>query len=246
MQVYRTNSVIKQLGKKDALLPSVTMSQAVAKTFLRDALTVKQLRIEIWESEGGKKAKFTMARQVRIDCISSLGNSLVIDRLALILQASPGNLQDVEDLLFINTDILSAPIVMAVKLSNKGSERTVGIAFADASIRQLGVSEFVDNDLFSNTESLVIQLGVKECVLQVDEKQTDLNLVKLKEVIERCGAVITERKAGEFDFPLLLSCLSRLTKPDACFVLGDFAPKHVEQDLNRLLKENTSSAALRK
>ncbi|KAG8862943.1 MutS-like protein [Tulasnella sp. 330] len=197
MQVYRTNSVIKQLGKKGALLPSVTMSQAVAKTFLRDALTVKQLRIEIWVPEGGKKAKFTLARQ-----------------------ASPGNLQDVEDLLFMNTDILSAPIVMAVKLSNKGNERTVGIAFADASIRQLGVSEFVDNDLFSNTESLVIQLGVKECVLQVDEKKTDLDLVKLKEVIERCGAVITERKAG------------------------DFVPKHVEQDLNRLLKENTSSAAL--
>ncbi|KAG8994263.1 MutS-like protein [Tulasnella sp. JGI-2019a] len=197
MQVYRTNSVIKQLGKKDSLLPSVTMSQAVAKTFLRDALTVKQLRIEIWTSEGGKKSKFTMARQ-----------------------ASPGNLQDVEDLLFLNTDILSPPIVMALKLSTRGNERSVGIAFADASIRQLGVSEFVDNDLFSNTESLVIQLGVKECVLQADEKQKDLDLTKLKEVIERCGAVITERKAGEF------------------------VPKHVEQDLNRLLKENTSSAAL--
>lgn len=87
---------------------------------------------------------------------------------------------------------------MAVKLSNKGNARTVGIAFADASIRQLGVSEFVDNDLFSNTESLVIQLGVKECVVQADEKQSDLDLVKLNAVIERCGAVITERKASEF------------------------------------------------
>lgn len=85
---------------------------------------------------------------------------------------------------------------MALKLSSKNDSRTVGVAFADASIRQLGVSEFVDNDLFSNTESLVIQLGVKECIIPTDEKQQDIDLTKLKEVIERCGAVITERKPG--------------------------------------------------
>ena len=102
-----------------------------------------------------------------------------------------------EDLLFLNTDILAAPIVMAIKLSSKSASRTMGVAFADASVRQLGVSEFVDNDLFSNTESLVIQLGVRECVVQADDKKADFELSKLKELLERCGVVVTDRKAGE-------------------------------------------------
>ena len=69
-----------------------------------------------------------------------------------MLQASPGNLQDVEDLLFVNEDMETAPIVMAVKLSSKGESKMVGVAFADASNREIGVAEFLDNDLFSNTE----------------------------------------------------------------------------------------------
>ncbi|KAG8985310.1 MutS-like protein [Tulasnella sp. 427] len=107
---------------------------------------------------------------------------------------------------------------MAMKLSSKANSRMLGVAFADASIRQLGVSEFADNDLFSNAESLVIQLGVKECVLQHDEK--DFELGKLRELLERCGVVVSTRKAGEF------------------------VPKNVEQDLPRLLKEDSTPPVL--
>lgn len=64
-----------------------------------------------------------------------------------------------EDLLFVNSDLLSAPIVMAIKLAttavgsgDKAKTKAVGIAFADTSSRELGVADFVDNDLFSNTE----------------------------------------------------------------------------------------------
>lgn len=48
--------------------------------------------------------------------------------------------------------MLSAPIVMAVKVFKKENTITIGTAYADASVRHIGVSEFVDNDLFSNTE----------------------------------------------------------------------------------------------
>jgi hypothetical protein len=58
----------------------------------------------------------------------------------------------VEDLLFAHTDLLSSPIVMSIKFAMKESTRTIGIAFADASARKLGVSEFVDDEMFSNTE----------------------------------------------------------------------------------------------
>lgn len=131
---YKTQSVLKYLGKSSSTsnqLPSCTLSNAVAKTFLREALTTRQLRIEIYESDGGgtKSNKW------------KLGKS-----------ASPGNLGDVEELLFANTDMLAAPVILALKLVIKDGVKTVGVAFADTSMQELGVSEFVDNDLFSNTE----------------------------------------------------------------------------------------------
>ena len=46
---------------------------------------------------------------------------------------------------------------MAIKLASapsggKTKLKTVGVAFADTSVRKLGVADFVDNELFSNTE----------------------------------------------------------------------------------------------
>jgi DNA mismatch repair protein MSH2 len=43
----------------------------------------------------------------------------------------------------------------------------------------------------------LIQLGVKECILQEDQKSVNHELAKLKTLIERCGVIVTERKAGE-------------------------------------------------
>ncbi len=67
--VYKTQSVIKYLGatERDQGLPSCTLNQAAAKSFLREALTSKQLRIEIYSTEGGKKnAGWEIAAQVSI------------------------------------------------------------------------------------------------------------------------------------------------------------------------------------
>jgi DNA mismatch repair protein MSH2 len=50
---------------------------------------------------------------------------------------------------------------MAIKLAStsmvpgstsKARSTNVGIAYADTSVRELGVADFVDNDLFSNIE----------------------------------------------------------------------------------------------
>ncbi|KAF9788606.1 DNA mismatch repair protein [Thelephora terrestris] len=190
--VFQTNSVIKNLGAKNNMLPSVSMNQMQATGFLREALTSKQLRVEIWaqESSGKKNAKA---------------------QFKLEKEASPGNLQAVEDLLFVNTELSSAPIVMAIKLATTTSvpgataqakSTGVGVAFADTSTRELGVADFVDNDLFANIETLVIQLSVKEALIASGTKSgntdKDLEVNKLKQVLERCGVVITERKPSEF------------------------------------------------
>ncbi|KAG2066034.1 DNA mismatch repair protein [Suillus decipiens] len=200
--VFRTNSVLKYLGAggKAGGLPSVTLSHTLAHSFLRDALTSKQLRVEIWvpaPGQGRKASKFVLEKE-----------------------ASPGNLQAVEDLLFVNSDVTSAPIVLAVKISsssvtNKGKTKSVGIAFADTSVRELGVADFIDNDLFSNLESLVIQLSVKEAIIPTGTvsgtTDRDLDLSKLKAVFERCSVVVTERKPSEFTAKRVEDDIKKLT-----------------------------------
>ncbi|RDL32552.1 DNA repair protein MutS, III [Venustampulla echinocandica] len=193
--VYKTTSVLRQLGRNDhSGLPSVTMTITVFRNFLRDALFRLGKRVEIWENSGRLNWKVTK-------------------------QASPGNLQDIEEELGGQFD--AAPIILAVKVSAKASEaRNVGVCFADASVRELGVSEFLDNDLYSNFESLLIQLGVKECLIQVDKGERDVEMTKLKAIIDSCGIAISERAAP------------------------DFGTKDIEQDLSRLLKDEKAMGTL--
>lgn len=192
--VFKTQSVLRFLGSKSApkgQLPSCSLNLAAAKAFLRDALTSKQLRIEIWEptSDASKRSptSWTVARQ-----------------------ASPGNLQDVEDLLFLHSDVVSSPIVMAMRVKVEDGVNTVGVAFADATNRDIGVAEYAENDLFSNSESLIIQLGVKECLIPADEAGVDYNLSKLRAMMERCGCVITQVKRSTFSLGSIEEDMQRL------------------------------------
>ena len=69
------------------------------------------------------------------------------------MQASPGNLQQLEDVLFAGTEMSVSTCVMAVKVaSDGGGGRRVGVAYVDPSSRRVGVGEFVENDQFSNLE----------------------------------------------------------------------------------------------
>jgi len=172
------------------------MSVTVFRQFLREALFKLGKRIEIWASPNGRM------------------------NWKLAKQASPGNLQDVED--EVGGQFEAAPMILAVKISAKASEgRSVGVCFADASVRELGVSEFLDNDLYSNFESLLIQLGAKECLVQIDKsEEKDPELAKLRQIIDNCGVALSERPGGEF------------------------GTKDIEQDLARLLKDERSVSML--
>ncbi|KAG9311644.1 DNA mismatch repair protein [Chiua virens] len=198
--VFRTNSVIKYLGAggKTAGLPSVTLKYTLGHAFLREALTVKQLRVEIWTPAPGQGRKAT--------------------KFVLQKEASPGNLQAVEDLLFTNSDVLSAPIVIAIKIASTGEKtktKSVSVAYADTSVREIGVAEFADNDLFSNAESLIIQLSAKEAIIPTGTASgvtdRDIELNKLKAVLDRCGVVVTERKPSEFTTKNIFEDIKKLT-----------------------------------
>ncbi|KAJ5795706.1 uncharacterized protein N7518_004246 [Penicillium psychrosexuale] len=199
--VYKTTSVLRNLGRSETGgLPSVTMSVTVFRNFLREALFRLNKRVEIFASAGSGKSNWKLAKQ-----------------------ASPGNLQDVEEELgsvgALSMD--SAPIILAVKISARAAEaRNVGVCFADASVRELGVSEFLDNDIYSNFESLVIQLGVKECLVTMDAARKDVELAKIRAIADSCGIAISERPAA------------------------DFGVKDIEQDLTRLLRDERSAGTL--
>jgi DNA mismatch repair protein MSH2 len=186
--------VLQRLGKSDTGLPSVTMTVTVFRNFLREALFRLNKRIEIWETTGRMQWKVTK-------------------------QASPGNLQDIEDEL--GGQLESAPIILAVKIKAKASEaRNVGVCFADASVRELGVSEFLDNDVYSNFESLLIQLGVKEVLLPADAQKKDVELGKLRLIADNCGVAVAERPSA------------------------DFGNRDIEQDLARLLRDEQAVGTL--
>ncbi|KAH8826795.1 muts domain V-domain-containing protein [Flagelloscypha sp. PMI_526] len=203
---YRTNNVLKYLGAGSKQLESLSIKTSVAKTLLREALTALQLKIEIYEPESSKKgAKFNLDKQ-----------------------ASPGNLQAVDDLLFSSSldsdaEVTSAPVVVAVKLASSGTGnqklRNVTIAYADTALRELGVTEFNDNDLFSSTESTIIQLSAKEAIIPQGTKtgktDRDYELNKLRSVLERCNIMITERKGSEFQTKSILEDVPRLLKGDS-------------------------------
>ncbi|KAL6236864.1 hypothetical protein BDW75DRAFT_98046 [Aspergillus navahoensis] len=199
--VYKTTSVLRNLGRSETGgLPSVTMSVTVFRNFLREALFRLNKRIEIWGSAGAGKGHWKKVKQ-----------------------ASPGNLQDVEEELGAMgmEGSTGAPIIMAVKISAKAGEaRNVGVCFADASVRELGVSEFLDNDVYSNFEALIIQLGVKECLVGQDINRKDVEVGKIRAICDNCGIAISERPAS------------------------DFGVRDIEQDLTRLLRDERSAGTL--
>jgi DNA mismatch repair protein MSH2 len=123
--VYKTTSVIRQLGSARNGLQSCTLSITAFRNFLREVLFVQGKRVEIWQQKG--RGSWEVGKT-----------------------ASPGNLQDVEEDLGSSGD--AAPVIVAVKVQAKGEERNVGVCFADASVRELGIAEFADNEVYSNLE----------------------------------------------------------------------------------------------
>nr|CAG8435185.1 8174_t:CDS:10 [Entrophospora candida] len=99
-----------------------------------------------------------------------------------------GNIQELEDLLFSNTEVSSSPVILCARLIIKDNQKIVGLAYADSTRRELGVSEF----------TVLIQLGVKECIITTDDKDHEILKLKEQDLNRLLGKAISVTSLPEF------------------------------------------------
>ncbi|GAV29183.1 hypothetical protein PMKS-002665 [Pichia membranifaciens] len=199
--VYSSHSVLKtspliahpkDLDKKVSV-QYLPLSEQIFSSLLQTLILNKNYKVEIHTVEDGKNSTWKLLRS-----------------------ASPGHLDEIEDLLFgnandesnseginSNLEIASSSIIGALKLVSSAKEgKKVGLAFYDPNLKFLGLSEYPDTDLFSNTESILIQLGIKECIIQSSPNQAvskDPDFARLTQTIDRCDILITQLPSSSFN-----------------------------------------------
>ena len=227
--IYRTDSVIKLLGAKSDNrskdsegLPSVTLNPAIARNFLREALTQKQLGVEIWIVDKRSPSGWKLGKRVslRYHIIApqligaqGLARKLSIGRRSPLCRCrhfGRARRHVGQDCSKRNGQDAWYRICRYFRSSGEYIIGLLDIALIDPKI---GVCEFIDNELFSNLEvsclaclgnsahgrwqALAIQLGVKEIIIPQEDKALDYEYTKLRQLLDRCSIVVTERKKGD-------------------------------------------------
>eukprot|EP00892_Ulva_mutabilis_P008452 jgi/Ulvmu1/597/UM001_0605.1 len=94
--------------------------------------------------------------------------------------------------------MVDAPITMSAISHIADGVRTIGIAFVDVAGRHIGVAQFDDSDQLCDLERVVIQLGVRECVLPQDSATSQTENAKLEQVFSDCSILVTRRPRAHF------------------------------------------------
>lgn len=162
--IYKTQLVIKTNNS----VRYVTISPQVLVSVLKYCLVQNAHKVEIYNKQFG-----------------------------IILSASPGNLEGLAQEYSIDLESMlsdgSAPLVASIKFSANASVKKVGVCTVDLLNKVIQVSEFDDNDLFSNLELLLIQQNVKEVLLPLSYVANDPSSpdsTKLHQVLSRIGGLV--------------------------------------------------------
>lgn len=162
--IYKTQLVIKTSSS----VRYVTISPQVLVSVLKYCLVQNAHKVEIYNKQ-----------------------------FSLVLTASPGNLEGLAQEYSIDLESMladgSAPIVASVKYTSTAAAKKVGVCMVDLLNKLIQVSEFEDNDLFSNLELLLLQLNVKEILLPLTYDASDASSpesTKLFQVLNRIGGLV--------------------------------------------------------
>lgn len=179
--IYKTNTVIKTRNYNDHEIKYVTLSPSVLVNFLKLAVFDLGYKVEIYD----RKWK-------------------------LIKNASPGNLVAIDEYIS-SSDLLSLPMIASLKVVQHEGNKKIGLSYVDQNNKVIGIVEFIDNDIFSNLESVLIQLGINEVLIASPSNESDIEHVRVCQVIDRCNITISYTKSSDFNTKNIEQDLIRLT-----------------------------------
>lgn len=156
--VFKSTNVVKIMAPagSDQEVPYVVLSKNNFESFVRDLLLVRNYRVEVYTNKGPMKTS----------------NDWVLE-----FKGSPGNLSQFEDLLFANNDMVAGSALIALHVKPQGKQKMIGIACIENNERTFSVSEFMDNDFYSELEAMVVLLGPKECILPASDAEVNMFMV---------------------------------------------------------------------
>lgn len=176
------SNVVKYMGVEPKL-SYVVLSLSNFTRFLRELLLVKQYRVEVF-------VKTSPGRN----------NDWKIE-----YKGSPGNLAAFEELIFNNDQTVVNSCVIAV---NPLKNKTLAVGCVNTTEFKFSLSEFTDNEFYTELEALLAQINPKECVIPTGDSP---ELVTLSTILRRNDILVCKAKRS------------------------DFNSEDVDQDLNRLL-----------
>ncbi|CAH0720022.1 unnamed protein product, partial [Brenthis ino] len=190
-EVFSSISNIKRMGITPNCLDYLVLSKGNFEILIRKLLLVRRYRVEIYVAEGSIKA-----------CDWTLK-----------YKGSPGYLSQLEEILGegLGSSKENAPCLMTVNIKtdaiSKG--RLVGVACISPADYLLSVSEFTDDDLFTELETIAVQMAPSECVIMQSDNE---DYKSLKKVMDRANITLTKVKKTEFSTEGLIQDLNRLLK----------------------------------
>eukprot|EP01080_Neovahlkampfia_damariscottae_P006482 gene6482-10487_t len=144
-----------------------SISQLAFENAIKDLLLNKNKKVELWKAT--KNGTFELSKK-----------------------ATPGNVQDFEEIIFGESSG-DSNCLACVKVTTKNNQNFVGISLINTSMSRIQSCEFVDNHQFSILESILVQSCSKECIYSMNEKDSQYRY--LVDVFERCEITKTQIKS---------------------------------------------------
>lgn len=190
-EVFSTVANIKKMGIEPNRLDYLVLSKGNFEILIKKLLLVRRYRVEIYVAEGSVKGS----------------------DWSLKYKGSPGYLSQLEEILGegLGTSDDTTPCLMAVHIKTDAvtKGRLLGVACITAGDYQMSVTEFTDDDLLTELETITVQMAPSECLVPISEHD---DYKALKKVMERTNVTLTKLKKAEFSTEGLIQDLNRLLK----------------------------------